>query len=211
MLRGLMGLSIGWALVAVCADTLRQPSVFLWEDETGEVRHIQQGEGGEQGDPLMLLLFCLAQKTRRWSFSHCLTTCTLRVRIQVAPAKAHRTLERNSRDTPTFPSTTGKPRCGTEEVMTSKLSSTPKNRTEADEEAVVWRGHAVLPPEQQGSGVLATPLGRNLMHAVACSSVFPQLVTCRPLGCSCFTMLPRSRISSCALCPQVHFSVCRPT
>ena len=87
MLRGLMGLSNGWALVAVCADTLRQPSVFLWEDETGEVRHIQQGEGGEQGDPLVLLLFCLAQKTRRWRFSHCLTTCTLRVRIQVAPAK----------------------------------------------------------------------------------------------------------------------------
>ena len=28
-------------------------STFLWEDELGVVNHVQQGEGGEQGDPLM--------------------------------------------------------------------------------------------------------------------------------------------------------------
>ena len=31
-----------------------RPSTHLWEDEEGVVREIQQGEGGEQGDPLML-------------------------------------------------------------------------------------------------------------------------------------------------------------
>ena len=37
------------------------PSEFLWEDDLGAVHHIVQGEGGEQGDPLMPLLFCLGQ------------------------------------------------------------------------------------------------------------------------------------------------------
>ena len=33
-----------------------RPSTHLWEDEMGEVHEIVQGEGGEQGDPLMPLL-----------------------------------------------------------------------------------------------------------------------------------------------------------
>ena len=37
------------------------PSTFLWEDEMGTVNFVPQGEGGEQGDPLMPLLFCLGQ------------------------------------------------------------------------------------------------------------------------------------------------------
>ena len=35
------------------------PSTFLWEDDEGTVHHVRQGEGGEQGDPLMPLLFSL--------------------------------------------------------------------------------------------------------------------------------------------------------
>ena len=34
-------------------------STYLWEDETGNVQDIPQGEGGEQGDPLMPFLFAL--------------------------------------------------------------------------------------------------------------------------------------------------------
>ena len=37
------------------------PSTFLWEDDTGDVRRVRQGEGGEQGDPLMPLLFSVGQ------------------------------------------------------------------------------------------------------------------------------------------------------
>ena len=29
------------------------PSTYIWEDEVGDVRHVWQGEDGEQGDPLM--------------------------------------------------------------------------------------------------------------------------------------------------------------
>ena len=36
------------------------PSPHLWEDEEGVVHEIQ-GEGGEQGDPLMPALFALGQ------------------------------------------------------------------------------------------------------------------------------------------------------
>ena len=38
-----------------------QPSMYLWESDDGTVHHIEQGEGGEQGDPLMPLLFALGQ------------------------------------------------------------------------------------------------------------------------------------------------------
>ena len=37
-----------------------QPSLHIWEDEVGDVQDIPQGEGGDQGDPLMPLLFSLA-------------------------------------------------------------------------------------------------------------------------------------------------------
>ena len=35
------------------------PSTCLWEDDSGKVHHVQQGEEGEQGDPLMPLLISL--------------------------------------------------------------------------------------------------------------------------------------------------------
>ena len=39
----------------------RSPSAYLWEDDCGVAHRIHQGEGGEQGDPLMPLLFALGQ------------------------------------------------------------------------------------------------------------------------------------------------------
>ena len=36
-------------------------STFLWSDAEGHVHEIQQGEGGEQGDPLMPALYALGQ------------------------------------------------------------------------------------------------------------------------------------------------------
>ena len=37
------------------------PSEYLWEDNQGNVHVVPQGEGGEQGDAMMPLLFCLGQ------------------------------------------------------------------------------------------------------------------------------------------------------
>ena len=81
---GLMGLPSGG-----CA----QRSVLFVRDETGEVLHIQQGEGGEQGDPLFPILFCLApwwQPRTDVEGEHLfafLSTYTPHVRIQIASAK----------------------------------------------------------------------------------------------------------------------------
>ena len=36
------------------------PTSYIWKDEAGEVHHIPQAEGVEQGDPLSPLLFSLA-------------------------------------------------------------------------------------------------------------------------------------------------------
>ena len=38
-----------------------RPSEYLWEDAEGEVHSIAQGEGGEQRDPMMPLLFAMGQ------------------------------------------------------------------------------------------------------------------------------------------------------
>ena len=37
------------------------PSTNLWEDELGNTQEIPQGEGREQGDPLMPMLFSLGE------------------------------------------------------------------------------------------------------------------------------------------------------
>ena len=55
MLRGLTSLPSGGRLLPFVPMFYGQPSVFLWEDETGEVHHIEQGEGGEQGGPSHVL------------------------------------------------------------------------------------------------------------------------------------------------------------
>ena len=42
------------------------PSEYLWEDDSGVTHSIPQGEGGEQGDAMMPLLFCLGQHGPQW-------------------------------------------------------------------------------------------------------------------------------------------------
>ena len=46
--------------------TYAQPSCYHWQDEHGRVRQIRQHEGGEQGDPLLPLLFCEAVHNRTY-------------------------------------------------------------------------------------------------------------------------------------------------
>ena len=46
------------------------PSAYLWEDDEGEVHTVLQGEGGEQGDALMPLLFCVGQHSTLQAVQH---------------------------------------------------------------------------------------------------------------------------------------------
>ena len=61
MLRGLLRMENGDQILPFVRCFYGRPSTYLWEDELGETQHIPQGEGGEQGDPLMPMLFSLGQ------------------------------------------------------------------------------------------------------------------------------------------------------
>ena len=57
MLEGLMRVDGGSSALPFVSLFCGSPSEYFWEDATGTVHTIPQGEGGEQGDPLMPLLF----------------------------------------------------------------------------------------------------------------------------------------------------------
>ena len=61
MLSGLRDMEDGAELLPFVSSCYGRPSTYLWEDELGVVHDIQQGEGGEQGDALMPMLFNLGQ------------------------------------------------------------------------------------------------------------------------------------------------------
>ena len=59
MLEGLRG--VDESVVPFVSMFYSSPSGYLWEDAEGTTHTIVQGEGGEQGDPMMPLLFSLGQ------------------------------------------------------------------------------------------------------------------------------------------------------
>ena len=61
MLQGLNELAVGSSALPFVSMFYGTPSSYLWEDSIGRVHTILQGEGGEQGDALMPLLFSLGQ------------------------------------------------------------------------------------------------------------------------------------------------------
>ena len=63
MFEGLLKMENGDQILPFVRCFCGSPSTYLWEDEMGVTQNIQQGEGGEQGDPLMPMLFALGQHT----------------------------------------------------------------------------------------------------------------------------------------------------
>ena len=59
MMRGLLEVEGGGKVLPFARQFYGSPSTHLWEDEERAVHFIPQGEGGEQGDPLMPALFSL--------------------------------------------------------------------------------------------------------------------------------------------------------
>ena len=59
MLEGLLQMDRGDEILPFVRCFNGSPSTYLWEDEMGMSHEIAQGEGGEQGDPLMPMLFAL--------------------------------------------------------------------------------------------------------------------------------------------------------
>ena len=65
MIEKLLSLPEASAMVPFVLLSYGQPSTYLWTDDAGVAHEVRQGEGGEQGDPLMPALHSLAQHGAR--------------------------------------------------------------------------------------------------------------------------------------------------
>ena len=146
-----------------------QPSTYLWEDDVGEVHIIPQGERGEQGDPLMPLLFCLSQHPALAAVSAGLRDCERLfafhddLYIVCRPERVgavhdllrrylwqHAGMSLHAVKTKVWNrSGACPPACVAMQRAAVAVSPT----------AVVWRGDHELPTHQQGLKVLGVPLG----------------------------------------------------
>ena len=61
MLQGVLRMPSGDRILPFLKQFYSSPSTYIWEDDMGTQHEVTQGEGGEQGDPLMPMLFCLGQ------------------------------------------------------------------------------------------------------------------------------------------------------
>ena len=59
MMSGLLEVEGGASALPFVRQFYGSPSTYLWDDDDGVTHEIAQGEGGEQGDALMPLLFSL--------------------------------------------------------------------------------------------------------------------------------------------------------
>ena len=131
------------------------PSKYLWEDDEG-VRHtIHQGEGGEQGDALMPLLFCVGQHAafeamqrglnpdeKLLAFLDDLYLVSLPERVGAMHNLAQHELWTHCR------------------IRVHGGKRLEPIRTQTRPTARVWRGSEV-PTVEQGIKVLCTPIGHN--------------------------------------------------
>ena len=195
-----------------------QPSSYIWEDDAGEVHSIPQGEGGEQGDPVMPLLFCLGQHSalrRSWQVygreKHCSRTWT------TSTWSANQTGWEQSTTSSVsicgtnaeFPSTQGRPSCGTKVPPTHPIAPdcSARQRTSLQRQ---WCGEGtptgtlinrdsrclefLLDTQRTSNGFLR----RRLRTTVCCWIGFPQSMTRSRRGSSCPFALQPDPVSSCA-------------
>ena len=73
MLTGLRGVDGGNSSIPFVRMFYGSPSEYLWEDDFRETRSIPQGEGGEQGDAMMLVFNMTPSK---WHIGACGTVST---------------------------------------------------------------------------------------------------------------------------------------
>ena len=141
------------------------PSSYVWYDRHCEAHHVAQGEGGEQGDPLMPCLFAAA-----------LHPALTAIQQAMAPGDGCLAflddvylLTRPERAVPTF-------RLARDAILRhaginlhqgktrvwNKAGSAPANihtLQPVEQNARIWVGDQTLPPAEQGLQVLGAPIG----------------------------------------------------
>ena len=138
------------------------PSTSIWEDEVGDVRHVCQGEGGEQGDTLMPLLFSLGQHQEMVAVQASLLEGERLfaflddMYIVCAPSRVgevYLLLQRHLLEQTGIQVHEGK-------TMKPPVADVSKARARVDHpEAVVWRGDPTLDVSKQGLNVIGVPNG----------------------------------------------------
>ena len=154
-------------VAAIRATFPRNPSMYLWEDDTGETHWIPQGEGeGEQGDPVMPMLVSLGMhpalraaqarlrpSERIFAFLDDVCVVCLFERVQTvvsilaAELWYHAHIQAHDGKTHVWN------RAGEEPVGIHELTARARIR---DPNAVVWRGDAGLDPSQCGLSLGST-------------------------------------------------------
>ena len=145
------------------------PSTYTWYDDDERAHNISQGEGGEQGDPLMPALYALAQHE---------ALCDLHSQLQdgeavfaflddtyivAAPDRVrtlYDTLASALWDRARIRLHQGKTR-----IWNAAGEEPPNIGDLGGNEESVWVGDWTLPPESQGLTVLGSPLGHDAFVA----------------------------------------------
>ena len=161
MLRGLKEMDTGDRVLPFVRRFYGQLSLHIWEDQVGDVQDIHQGEGGDQGDPLMPLLFSLAMHPSLVStgdllregeklfclFGRRVSHLQTREGVGGFPSHRERTVD------PLQDQRAFREDSGTEDLTRAARALNP--------DAVVWRGDHRLPVVKQGVVVLGSPVGHD--------------------------------------------------
>ena len=165
MLIALHDMPDGTSILPFVLQFYGHPSTHLWEDENGVVHEIQQGGGGEQGDPLLPALFALGQHRaliaiqeslrpteKLMAFHDDVYVLTSPERVGPVEESVELELWEHARVRVNQGKTQVWNRCGDRPPNCEHLFNTDGEPNDA------WRGDHDLPTDRQGVKILGTPL-----------------------------------------------------
>ena len=214
MLQAFLEIDGGDQIMPFVRQFYGRPSTHLWEDEMGEVHEIAQGEGGEQGDPLMPLLFSLGQHAalaaanarleggeRLFAYLDdiyviCSPRRVLEVhRVLQEELWAHARIRIHHGKTQLWNQGGSEPAGVVELTVAARL---------VEPDAVVWKSDPEFPLSQNGLRVLGAPIGHPLyiVDQLASKSAEHELlfqrIPSKRRGCCCHSVEEHAPISGCA-------------